>query len=81
MAGHLFQCKEMLMICVAEEANLQNIKVSILKSSYLNLIITGHNFYVAANFCKELGWHVHVACCYEGDEVLSIPLNAHFFDK
>jgi hypothetical protein len=57
--GQLFRCKETLMLRVAEEANLQNIKVSVvIKSNYLAYIVGGHNFYVAANFRCESGWHV-----------------------
>jgi len=79
--GQLFQCKETLMLRVAEEANLRNIKVSVIKSNYLSYIVGGHNFYVAANFRCESGWHVRVACCREHDETLSIPPNACYFDE
>jgi hypothetical protein len=81
LACHLFQLKETLMIRTAEEANLRLIKISIMKSSYLSYIVGGSNFYFAATFCKHAGWLVHVACCREEDEVLSIPPNAHYFDK
>ena len=66
------------MIFIAEEVNLWHFKVSIMKSSYMSYIIGGHNFYVAH---KDSGWLVHVACCHEEDEVLSIPPNAHYFDE
>ncbi len=69
------------MICIVEEPNLRHIKVSILKSSYMSYIVAGHNFYVTANFCKDFGWLVRVACCHEEDEVLNIPPNAHYVNE
>jgi hypothetical protein len=29
----------------------------------------------------QTGWLVRVACCREGDEVLRIPPNSHYFDE
>jgi hypothetical protein len=75
--GQLFQTKEILMIQIAEEANLRHIKVKVVKSNHVAYIIAGHNFYVAAGVCMESGWLVYVACCREGNDNLSIPLNVH----
>ena len=69
------------MICIAEEANLRHLKVTVMKSSYISYVVGGSNFYVASSFRKDAGWLVTVACCQEEDEVLSIPPNAHYFDK
>ncbi len=65
LVGQLFKHKETLLIRIAEEANLQHIKVSIIKSNHLAYIVAGHTFYVAANFQMESGWLVCVVCCCE----------------
>ena len=41
------------MLHVAEEANLRQIKVSVIASNYLSYIVGGHNFYIAAKFQSE----------------------------
>ncbi len=81
VAGQMFQNKETLQICIAEEANLHNIKVKIVRSSHITYIVGGYNFYVAAGYQMQTGWLVHVACCRKGDDVLRIPPNSHYFDE
>ena len=81
VAGQTFQHKETLQICIAEEANLRNIKVKIVRSSHVTYIVGGYNFYVAAGYQMQTGWLVRVACCHEGDDVLRIPPNSHYFDE
>jgi hypothetical protein len=81
VAGQLFQHKETLQIRIAEEANLRNIKVKIVRSSHVTYIVGGYNFYVADGYQMQTGWLVRVACCREGDDVLRIPLNSHYFDE
>jgi hypothetical protein len=81
VAGQMFQHKETLQICIAEEANLCNIKVKIVWSSHVTYIVGGYNFYVAAGYQMQTGWLVRVACCREGDDVLRIPPNSHYFDE
>jgi hypothetical protein len=44
--GHTFQLKETLQIRIAEEANLQLIKVKTIRSNSMNLIVAGRNFCV-----------------------------------
>jgi hypothetical protein len=56
--GHTFQLKEMLQICIAEEANLHLIKVKTIKSNEYNLIVAGRNFYVCATYSVQYGWQV-----------------------
>ncbi len=80
VAGQTFQHKETLQICIAEEANLCNIKVKIVRSSHVMYIVRGYKFYVAAGYQMQTGWLVRVACCREGDDVLRIPPNSHYFD-
>ncbi len=81
VAGQTFQHKETLQICIAEEANLRNIKVKIVRSSHVTYIVGGYNFYVATGYQMQTGWLVRVACCCEGDDVLRIPPNSHYFDE
>jgi hypothetical protein len=79
VAGQTFQHKETLQICIAKEANLRNIKVKIIRSSHVTYIVRGYNFYVAAGYQMQTRWLVCVACCREGDDVLRIPPNSHYF--
>ncbi len=81
VAGQTFQHKETLQIHIADEENLPNIKVKIVRSSHVRYIVGGYNFYVAAVYQMQTGWLVRVACCREGDDVLRIPPNFHYFDE
>jgi hypothetical protein len=81
VAGQTFQHKETLQICIAEEANLRNIKVKIVLSSHVTYIVGGYNFYIDAGYQIQTGWLVRVACCRKGDDVLRIPLSAHYYDE
>ncbi len=81
VAGQMFQHKETLQIRIAKEANLCNIKVKIVQSSHVMYIVGGYNFYAAAGYQMQTGWLVRVACCREGDDVLRIPPNSHYFDE
>ncbi len=81
VAGQTFQHKETLQICIAKKANLRNIKVKIVRSSHVTYIVGGFNFYVAAGYQMQTGWLVRVACCREGDVMLRIPPNSHYFDE
>jgi len=47
--GHTFEQKETMMIRIAEEANLRNIKTSIARSCTLRYVVAGENFYVSAS--------------------------------
>jgi hypothetical protein len=44
LQNHLFQLKETLQLHIAEEANLGQIKVKIIRSDHDNLIVAGSNF-------------------------------------
>ncbi len=81
VAGQTFQHKETLHISIAEEVNLRNIKVKIIRSSHVTYIVGGYNFYVATGYQIQMGWLVRVACCRKGNDVLRIPLSAHYFDE
>jgi hypothetical protein len=81
VAGQTFQHKETLQICIAEEANLRNIKVKIVWSSHVTYIVGGYTFYVAAGYQIQTGWLVRVACCREGNDVLRNPPSAHYYDE
>jgi hypothetical protein len=73
VAGQMFEHKETLQICIAEEANLRNIKVKIVWSSHVTYIDGGYNLYIAAGYQMQMGWLVRVACCCKGDDMLRIP--------
>jgi hypothetical protein len=81
VAGQTFQHKETLQIRIAKEANLCNIKVKIVRSSHATYIVKGYNFYIAAGYQMQTGWLVCVACCREGDDMLRILPNSHYFDE
>ena len=57
--GHTFEHKETLMIRVAEEANLWNIKTSITKSCTMRYIVARDDFYVLA-FNTAQGWQIRL---------------------
>jgi hypothetical protein len=71
--GHTFQLKDMLQICIAEEANLCFIKVKTIRSDSTNLIVAGRNFYMLATYSVQYGWQVTQACCRFGDVFSIIP--------
>ena len=72
---------QLLDIQIAEEANLQHIKVKVIKSSHVSHTIRGFNFYVAAGYWSQMGWMVCVACCREGDDILCTSPSAHYFNE
>jgi hypothetical protein len=71
--GHTFQLKEMLQICIAEEANLLLIKVKTIRSNSMNLFVAERNFYVSVTYSVQYGWQVTKACCRFGDDFSIIP--------
>jgi len=74
---HIFATKEILNLCIAEEANLRCIKVKVERSDPTNLIIVGFNFYVSGPFSEHDGWTANIVVCREGDNLLKIPTNQH----
>jgi hypothetical protein len=81
LAGHTFQHKETLQIRVAEEANLRNIKIKVLKSCKVNYEAAGDNFYVKASCLLYEGWKVHVCICRDNDDTLQIPTRAMYIEE
>jgi hypothetical protein len=81
VAGQTFEHKETLLICIAEEANLGNIKVKIVRDSHVTYIVGGYNFYVAIGYQIQTRWLVRVACCQEDNDMLRIPLTVQYFDE
>ena len=47
---HTFVTKDILNLCIAEEANLRCIKMKVERSDDTNLIVVGINFYVRGAF-------------------------------
>jgi hypothetical protein len=81
LKGHTFQLKEMLQICIAEEAYLCLIKVKTIRSYSNNLIVTGRNFDMCATYSVQYGWQVSKACCREGDDFSIIPQNHRVIEE
>ena len=71
--GDTFKNKNLLQLCISEEANLRGISTRANRSDVINLTVVGINFYVNATFHEHSGWVVHTAVCREGDDVLQIP--------
>jgi hypothetical protein len=75
LQDHTFQYKETLQLCIAEEANLHQLKVKMIRSDHNNIIVAGSNFYVYATYSVHSGWMVRNSCCREGDNTSVIPPN------
>jgi len=66
--NHTFPDKEILVLCVAEEANLQGINFVCARSDLHEIKCTGPRFCVIARHSEHLGWFVSVANICECDE-------------
>ena len=66
--NHTFPDKEILVLRVAEEANLQGINFVCTRSDLRDFKCTGPRFFVIAWHSKHLGWFVSVANIRECDE-------------
>jgi hypothetical protein len=71
--NHTFKAKETFYLRIAKEANLQGIKMRVVRSDDMNLIVTGFDFYVNGMYIEKVGWQVHCAICREGNDILKIP--------
>ena len=67
--NHTFPDKEMLLMRVAEEANLRGINTYISRSDTRDYTCTGPKFCVKASQTELLGWTVNVANVRTGDEI------------
>jgi hypothetical protein len=72
LVGHSFASKDILVLRVAEEANLRGIKCSTTRSDILSFKCTGHRFCVEAHHSELNGWRVKVCATREGDDFLGI---------
>jgi hypothetical protein len=72
--GDSFQAKDTLRMRIAEEANLRNKEITIVRSDAMQLVVVGVDFYVKANNTERRGWVVTTAICREGDGI--VPTNA-----
>ena len=68
MAGHSFASRDIMYLCVAEEANIRAIVIKINRSDNQQFVATGIGFYVRATFTDGLGWTVTAAVCREGGD-------------
>jgi len=66
--NHTFPDKEILVLCVAEEANLRGINFVCMQSDLRDFKCTGPRFCVIARHSERLGWLVSVANIHECDE-------------
>jgi hypothetical protein len=78
---HTFQLKEMLQLCIAEEANLCQLKVKAIRSDHNNIIVAGLNFYVYAMYSAHSGWMVRNAFCRDGDDTSIIQPNHRYIEE
>jgi hypothetical protein len=80
MAGHTFREKETLMLRIAEEANLRNIRVKVQRSCTMKYEVAGPQFFVSASLSPS-GWIVRHKICREDDDIMSIPLRGIAFQE
>jgi hypothetical protein len=73
IANQTFKSKDLLQLCISEQANLRGINTIAIQSDHTNLIVIGVNFYVNATFSEKVGWRVQTSICREGDDILKIP--------
>ena len=66
--NHTFPDKEILVLCVAEEANLRGINFVCTRSDQREFKCTGPRFCVIACHLERLGWFISVANVRECDE-------------
>jgi len=66
--NHTFPDKEILVLRVAEEANLRGINFVCAQSDLREIKCTGPRFYVIARHSEHLGWFVSFANIHECDE-------------
>jgi hypothetical protein len=69
--GHTFPNKDILIMRIAEEANLRMKYTTSYRSDNFNCIVFGDRFFVGASFTPSIGWIVKVASVREGDEGLN----------
>ncbi len=78
--GHSFKNKPELMLHIAEEANLRNIRVTVQKSCTMKYEVAGPQFFVAASNSAN-GWIVRIKCCREDDGTLLIPTQGYHYSE
>jgi hypothetical protein len=71
--GDIFRSKDVVVLRIAEEANLRGISTRVQRSDVMNLTVVGINFYVHATVYENVGWCIHAAVCRECDDTLKIP--------
>ena len=72
---HTFATKDILNLCIVEEANLRCTKMKVEHSDSTNFIVVGINFYVSGSFSENGGWTANTVVCRDGDDLLKIPPN------
>jgi hypothetical protein len=70
--GHTFQSMDVVVLPIAEEANLRGISTRVQHSDVMNLTVVGLNFYLHATVYKHVGWCIHAAVCRECNDILKI---------
>jgi hypothetical protein len=72
--GHTFPNKDILILHIAEEANLRMKYTTTYRSDAFNCIVFGDRFFVGASFTPSIGWIVKIAAVREGDEGLNVKM-------
>ena len=80
MADHTFREKEPLMLRIAEEANLHNIRVKVQKSCTIKYEVAGPQFFVSASLSPS-GWIIRNKICIEDDDIMTIPLRGIAYEE
>jgi hypothetical protein len=78
---NLFQLKEKLLLCIAKEVNLCQIKVKTIRNDHNNFIIARSNFCLYTTHSVQLSWVVRAACCREGGNTSTIPPNLRYIKE
>ncbi len=74
--GHTFASRDIMNLCIAEEANLRCIKMKVERSDSTHFVVLGIKFYVSGTYSETCGWKANTVVCRDGDDLLKIPPNA-----
>ena len=77
VVGHNFPTRSLLLLRIAEEANLRFIHISIIRSDNRQLLVIGDQFYVRGSCSDKHGWVATKVVCHLDDQgmihVISSP--------
>jgi hypothetical protein len=73
LAGQTFPGKDILHLCITEEAMYCGIVTRINRSDDTNFTVVGVDFYVWASFTTVSGWTANCIVCQEGGDLRNVP--------